>query len=82
MSFIAVFEKLSKNSPEALNEAVRLLCKIADNIINNPSNLKIRTLQKSNTTVSSKILSLNGGEDCLKYMGFIQVCDQHFIWCV
>ncbi|CAH1965993.1 unnamed protein product [Acanthoscelides obtectus] len=65
-----LLENLGKNSPDEINEAVRVLSKIADNILKDPKNSKIRTLQKSNATISKKILALKGGVDCLIMMGF------------
>nr|CAI5816884.1 unnamed protein product [Callosobruchus analis] len=65
-----LLEKLGRNSPDAINEAVRIISKIAENILKDPKNVKIRTLQKSNTAVSNKILALEGGADCLLMLGF------------
>ncbi|XP_050498889.1 peptide-N(4)-(N-acetyl-beta-glucosaminyl)asparagine amidase isoform X1 [Diabrotica virgifera virgifera] len=70
MGFEETFKQLEQNSPAVYQEAIRILTKIADNIIKNPSDLKVRTLQKSNITISSKILSIKGGKECLKLMGF------------
>nr|CAH7728170.1 unnamed protein product [Callosobruchus chinensis] len=65
-----LLEKLGKNSPDAINEAVRVISKIAENILKDPKNMRIRTLQKSNATISNKILALEGGADCLIMLGF------------
>uniref|UniRef100_A0A6P7FTI1 Peptide-N(4)-(N-acetyl-beta-glucosaminyl)asparagine amidase n=1 Tax=Diabrotica virgifera virgifera TaxID=50390 RepID=A0A6P7FTI1_DIAVI len=73
MGFEETFKQLEQNSPAVYQEAIRILTKIADNIIKNPSDLKVRTLQKSNITISSKILSIKGGKECLKLMGFEEV---------
>ncbi|KAF5300863.1 hypothetical protein FQR65_LT09024 [Abscondita terminalis] len=62
--------KIQSNNLETFQEVVRLLVKIADNIIKDPTNTKIRSLQKSNPTISNKILRATGGLDCLKLMGF------------
>ncbi|KRT83441.1 hypothetical protein AMK59_4192 [Oryctes borbonicus] len=62
--------KLQRNPKDIYQEATRLLIKIAENILKNPLNQKLRTLQKSNTTVSNKILDVFGGIDCLVLMGF------------
>ncbi|KAK4884186.1 hypothetical protein RN001_000457 [Aquatica leii] len=68
--FERVLLKIQSNNLTAFEEVVRLLVKIADNIIKDPGNTKIRSLQKNNPTISKKILSVNGGLDCLKLMGF------------
>ncbi|VEN59222.1 unnamed protein product [Callosobruchus maculatus] len=65
-----LLEKLGRNSPDAINEAVRVISKIAENILKDPKNMKIRTLQKSNAAISNKILALEGGADCLTMLGF------------
>lgn len=71
--FAEVLLKLERNDPEVCKETVRVLLKIADNIIKDSSNRKIRTLQKSNSNISNKILKVNGGIECLKCMGFEEV---------
>ncbi|KYB26414.1 peptide-N(4)-(N-acetyl-beta-glucosaminyl)asparagine amidase [Tribolium castaneum] len=70
MSAEEVFSKLRSNSEQNCDEAVRLLVKIAENIVKDPANLKVRSLQKSNSTIKNKILSVKGGSECLKLMGF------------
>ncbi|XP_023022495.2 N-glycanase Pngl [Leptinotarsa decemlineata] len=72
MSYQEILNKLKKNQQKMYEETVRILCKIADNILENPENLKFRTLQKSNQTVTSKIISVSGGVECLKAMGFVE----------
>lgn len=71
-----VISKLQRNPKQIYQEAVRLLTKIAENILHDPSNKKLRTLQKSNPTISKKILSVFGGIECLILMGFEEVCMQ------
>lgn len=70
---IGTFDKLKGNSVEIIDETIRILVKIADNIIKDPLNLKYRTLQKDNITIKSKILSVKGGLECLLAMGFQEV---------
>lgn len=72
-SFEDSIKRLEKNSENVYNEAVRLFIKIIDNVLKDPSNKKIRVLQKSNATVSKKILAVQGGVDCLKSIGFTEV---------
>ncbi|CAG9861841.1 unnamed protein product [Phyllotreta striolata] len=64
------FSKLTENDLEVFEEGLRLLTKIAENILKNPHNLKLRSLKKSNATISEKILAIKGGIECLKAMGF------------
>ncbi|KAF2900718.1 hypothetical protein ILUMI_05459 [Ignelater luminosus] len=66
----SIILKLQTNSKEVFDEVTRLLIKIADNILREPTNLKIRRLQRNNVTISKKILGINGGLDCLLVMGF------------
>lgn len=73
MSLEEVVKKLNTNSKNDCEEAVRLLAKIADNILKEPNNPKIRLLKKSNATISRKILGISGGMEMLKLMGFIDV---------
>ncbi|XP_030766284.1 peptide-N(4)-(N-acetyl-beta-glucosaminyl)asparagine amidase [Sitophilus oryzae] len=72
MSFEEVLDKLGENSIETSKETVRILLKIADNILKQPENVKIRTLQKSNHIISKKVLQVNGGSLCLRLMGFVE----------
>lgn len=79
MGYEELLEKLNKNPREESLEAVRLIIRIADNIINDPSNIKIRTLKKSNPTISKKILQVNGGTMSLKLMGFQEVIRNFYL---
>lgn len=74
MDYDVTFEKLKGNSPEVADETIRILDKIADNILRFPTDTKYRTLQKTNGTIRNKILLAKGGIDCLKLMGFQEVC--------
>ncbi|XP_018319742.1 peptide-N(4)-(N-acetyl-beta-glucosaminyl)asparagine amidase [Agrilus planipennis] len=67
-----VFSKLEQNNINTFQEAVRLLTIIADNILKDPANLKIRTLRKNNKIVKAGILDIIGGKDCLLLMGFVE----------
>lgn len=68
-----VILKLETNPKNIYDEAARLLMKIAQNIIDNPKNSTVRCLKKKNSTISQKILTVNGGLECLKLMGFVDV---------
>jgi peptide-N4-(N-acetyl-beta-glucosaminyl)asparagine amidase len=78
MSSEEVFQKLKSNSSSICEETVRILVKIVDNIVKDPNNLKVRSLQKSNSTVKNKILAIKGGLECLKLLGF-QEGDTNFV---
>lgn len=73
MSFEEAFNKLHENPQSVLEEAVRLLNKITDNILNDPHNPKVRSLKKSNGIVHKNIISVRGGLECLQLLGFIEV---------
>lgn len=74
MSFLNdSIRKLELNSDDVYNETVRLLVKIIDNVLKEPTNKKLRVLQRNNATIAKKILAVNGGLDCLKAIGFIEV---------
>lgn len=77
MSATACILKLETNSEPIYKEVSGLLVKIADNILKDPSNFKLRTLKKSNAIVSKKILAATGGLECLKLMGFKEVISFH-----
>lgn len=79
MSFTACVIQLETNSEPTYREVSELLVKIADNILKDPSNPRMRTLKKSNAVVSKKILAATGGLECLKLMGFKEVVFTHFI---
>ncbi|KAJ8925931.1 hypothetical protein NQ315_009783 [Exocentrus adspersus] len=71
MDFDETLRKLTKDNPRnASDEAIRLLSKIINNILKDPANLKLRTLQKTNPTVCKKIIPVKGAVECLKLAGF------------
>nr|XP_022907320.1 peptide-N(4)-(N-acetyl-beta-glucosaminyl)asparagine amidase-like [Onthophagus taurus] len=72
-----VLSMLKQNTKEHYKEVERLLEKVINNILKDPKNVKLRTLKKSNVTVSQKILKSPGGVECLKLMGF-QESDSDF----
>lgn len=72
-SLKTVLSKLESNPKVVYEESTRLLIKIADNILKEPSNTVLRNLRKNNNTISSKLLDIYGGLDCLKLMGFEEV---------
>ncbi|XP_060536330.1 peptide-N(4)-(N-acetyl-beta-glucosaminyl)asparagine amidase [Cylas formicarius] len=77
MSYEEMFEKLGENPIESAKEAVRLLIKIVENILKNPKDLKFRTLQKNNPTLSKKLLPVAGVQMCLELVGF-QESNEYF----
>lgn len=78
MEYNKVFNLIAKNSIEVVDETIRILEKLADNIMKEPSNSKYRTLQKTNATIQTKIMSMKGGAECLKLMGFKEVSAYDF----
>ena len=50
-----------------------ILLRFANNIINNPTNPKYRSIRVANKTFQSKLLPVVGGVECLFTMGFEEV---------
>lgn len=73
MTYHSAFNKLRENSAEIIDDTFKVLLKIADNILKDPSNVKYRTLRKDNATIKNKVLAAKGGLDCLSLMGFQEV---------
>ncbi|XP_057664016.1 peptide-N(4)-(N-acetyl-beta-glucosaminyl)asparagine amidase [Diorhabda carinulata] len=72
-----VLAKFYKNPAEKREETIKILCKIADNILGNPTDKTFRKLQKTNPTINNKILCRDGGKELLTIMGF-QEKDAYF----
>lgn len=62
--------RFHRNPTDKREETIRILCKIADNVLENPSNETFRKLQKANLTIANKILCTEGGREFLTLMGF------------
>eukprot|EP01041_Mallomonas_annulata_P001774 gene1774-3434_t len=77
---ISIFDlsikKLLLNTEEEAKVAVTTLSKIVRNIIDNPQEEKFRKLKNSNAAFQKKLLSLGGGPDCLKALGFTLVGEE------
>lgn len=73
LQYQEAFTKLEQNPTGVFEEAIRLLCKIGENILKNPLKSNIRVLKKSNDTIANKILGVKGGKECLILMGFEEV---------
>lgn len=73
MSYNTTFNKLKENHSEIVDDVIRILEKIANNILKDPLNLKYRTLQKDNATIKNKIIATIGGIECMVLMGFEEV---------
>lgn len=80
MDYNKVFNKLRENSGDICDETIRILLKIANNILKDPTNLKWRTLQKGNQAINNKIVLSKGGVDCLKLMGFQEVSPEKILF--
>lgn len=72
----ALDELKDRNSNEEYVVALRILQVIADNILKDPSHSKYRALRKNNSIMSTKVLNLIGGKECLIIMGFEEVNKQ------
>lgn len=57
---------------EKLVEAVRLVIKLFENIVNNPTEEKYRSVKKSNVTLQSKVFCFSGIERIFTELGFTQ----------
>jgi len=73
-------EKLkgSGNRPEAIEECILTLHKIAENAAqkwNPTSGVKYRTIKQSSATITNKVTSLPGGVDCLLALGFVDAVE-------
>jgi hypothetical protein len=70
---MSAVDSLEENSKEVFETAVRLLVTVADNILNNPNDIKFRRLKLANKNVSEKLLPAIGAIECLFEMGFDEV---------
>ena len=66
-------KSLFENPHDIALSTAEVLLKIANNILNDPENLKYRTLKVENAIVSSKLLPVSGVMECLFEMGFEEV---------
>lgn len=75
-------EVLNLEAPANRNqyiESVTILLKLLDNVIREPQNDKYRTIRLENKTIKEKVLTLNGVQEFLMKIGFIEVCYCLFI---
>jgi len=70
---MSAVDSLEENPKEVLETALRLLLTVADNILNNPRDIKFRRLKLANKNVSEKLLPAIGAIECLFEMGFDEV---------
>ncbi len=66
-------EFLFENPPELAIATADVLLRVANNVLQNPENPKYRTLRIANAIVSTKLLPVSGGMECLFEMGFEEV---------
>ena len=60
------------NSPrDRVEEGIKTLGKLIDNIVNNPAEIKYRKIRKSNKTFREKVASLEGSQQFLEGCGFV-----------
>ncbi|CAG9766301.1 unnamed protein product [Ceutorhynchus assimilis] len=79
MVFDELLDKLNAQPREVSQEIVRVLMKIAENVLKDPKNTNLRVLKKSNTTIASKILRHQIGRYCLEAMGFQENSDDFLL---
>jgi peptide-N4-(N-acetyl-beta-glucosaminyl)asparagine amidase len=70
---MSAVDNLEENTKDVFETAVRLLITVADNILNNPNDIKFRRLKLENKNVSEKLLPAIGAIECLFEMGFDEV---------
>ncbi|KAL5004691.1 hypothetical protein ScPMuIL_018147 [Solemya velum] len=70
---VASVKELSKGNPTPdFLAAAEILLKLANNILNSPTNPKYRKLRLANETVQNKLLPVSGAMECLFDMGFVE----------
>uniref|UniRef100_A0A5S6R2C5 UBX domain-containing protein n=1 Tax=Trichuris muris TaxID=70415 RepID=A0A5S6R2C5_TRIMR len=62
----------SLNTFEQCENGVNILCRYLDNLINNPSEEKFRSIRMANKTFHDKVASLKGGVEFLVAVGFVR----------
>lgn len=66
--------------PERVLAALQLLRKMLSNIISQPMNEKFRKISRSSNALTTKVLSLPGGEACLLSLGFVPIQDDYVMY--
>lgn len=64
------FAKLQESEWVRKEPAIQLLLKLLQNIINDPCNLKLRRIKRSNATLQAKLFSVPGCDEFLQVVGF------------
>lgn len=67
-------DSLEENPKEIFLKVISILIKLAENVINNPTEPKYRKIRLENQTISKFILPSIGGMESLFDMGFQEVC--------
>lgn len=75
LQWVKLARLLLANAAEQLTAFLALLEKLLSNVIQNPVELKFRSIKSSNTTIQKKILDRNGGVEFLHALGFIVKTD-------
>jgi hypothetical protein len=75
---IAALKRLRQEPWERKEEAMRLLLKVLVNIEQEPENVKYRSLNEFNPTLSNKLFSVDGCCEFLEAMGFKHARDHKF----
>lgn len=75
----AVHQLLTNNSKDDFLSASELLLRLANNVLENPNDVKYRRIRVGNPLVQSKLLPVVGGMECLFDMGFVEVIISLFL---
>lgn len=67
----------SNNTPASIEEALKILLRLLDNVINDPISEKYRKIRIENKIIKEKLLSVHGVAELLSEIGFILQGDHY-----
>ena len=66
-------QQLLENPRDVFLDVTNLLLRFANNVLNDPENIKYRQIRVGNPIVEKRLLPINGAMECLFEMGFEEV---------
>ena len=66
-------QQLLENPRDVFLDVTNLLLRFANNVLNDPENIKYRQIRVGNPIVEKRLLPINGTMECLFEMGFEEV---------